>query len=556
MSSKRGGGQSNKGNTNIIWRSKLDVDQLNQEVQDVSLDSSHDGGKKVFSKKNKNRTRGRGNVQVWPRGTTQAGGRYWENNFHPASNAIPPPLQSGFPGNSRSGRRANMAVPQRFDVEEDVNVEDHNVNEGFYESDESDELNFDEYDSDENLKSHEERKKNRWYADFFETLDSLTVDQINEPTRQWHCPACQNGPGAIDWYCSLQSLVAHAKTKGSKRVRIHRDLAEILEEELTRKGATVNPAGKSYGQWKGLNEVVKDKEIVWPPMVIIMNTRLEQDENEKWVGMGNPELLDYFGSYEAVKARHSYGPKGHMGMSVLIFESSAVGYTEAERLSKHFESEGTDRVAWESHPILFYPGGKRRLYGFMATKEDMKIFNKHSRGKSKLRFELVSYHEKVVDQLKQMNEENQQLHWYKNKDVKHQMHAKALEESIGLVSEKLRKKEVEDRIKKERTQQHCEQLEEELDLQEQFFKDQLKLMQDARNAKEGQFNKLQQDDRMRLELSYSAVDPQRDEKLEEMKEFGEEKEKLKSMYMQKKIELEKWFDTELTQLMNKYTHKN
>ncbi|KAI3775234.1 hypothetical protein L1987_49803 [Smallanthus sonchifolius] len=395
MSSKRGGGQFNKGK-NIVGSSSLDVDQLNQAVQDVNLNSNHDADWEIhkpnpWGQSDAQRTGGRGNVQVRPpnnlRATTQAGGRYYENSYNPTSNAVPPPLQSGWNWNSRPGRRANLAAPQPADVEEDVDVEVHNDNDELYESD--DELHFDEYDSDDNPISHEERKKNRWYADFFGTLDSLTVDQINEPTRQWHCPACQNGPGAIDW-----------------------------------------------------------------------NTQLEQDENEKWVGMGNPELLDYFGSYEAVKARHSYGPKGHMSISVLIFDSSAVGYTEAERLSKHFENEGIDRAAWDRHRILFYSGGKRKLYGYMATKEDMDIFNKHSRGKSKLRFELVSYQEKVVDQLKQMNEENQQLHWYKTKEVKHQMREKELEESIDFVSERLRKREVEDRIKKKRTQQHCEELEE------------------------------------------------------------------------------------------------
>lgn len=96
--------------------------------------------------------------------------------------------------------------------------------------------------------------------------------------------------------------------------------------------------------------------------------------------MGNQELLDYFNAYSAVKARHSYGPQGHRGMSVLIFEASAVGYAEAERLSKHFEDTCRDRLAWERNKVLFYPGGKRQLYGYMAEKQDMDNFNHHSQG--------------------------------------------------------------------------------------------------------------------------------------------------------------------------------
>lgn len=96
--------------------------------------------------------------------------------------------------------------------------------------------------------------------------------------------------------------------------------------------------------------------------------------------MGNQELLDYFSSYAAVKARHSYGPQGHRGMSVLIFESSARGYLEAERLHKHFAEQGTDRDAWERRRVLFYQGGKRQLYGYMAEREDLDIFNHHSPG--------------------------------------------------------------------------------------------------------------------------------------------------------------------------------
>ncbi|XP_035839463.1 protein SUPPRESSOR OF GENE SILENCING 3 homolog [Helianthus annuus] len=47
----------------------------------------------------------------------------------------------------------------------------------------------------------------------------------------------------------------------------------------------------------------------------------------------------------------------------------------------------------------------------MATKQDMDLFNKHSQGNTKLKFDMVSYQEKAVSQLRQMSEDNQQLHW-------------------------------------------------------------------------------------------------------------------------------------------------
>jgi hypothetical protein len=96
--------------------------------------------------------------------------------------------------------------------------------------------------------------------------------------------------------------------------------------------------------------------------------------------MGNQELLDYFGEYAATKARHAYGPAGHRGMSVLIFESSAVGYMEAERLHRHFITQSTDRNTWQHRRVPFLPGGKRQLYGFLANKEDMETFNIHCQG--------------------------------------------------------------------------------------------------------------------------------------------------------------------------------
>ena len=209
-------------------------------------------------------------------------GRNINYTYNPAPNAIPPPLHSGWNWNDRSATAWQLGnnIPENVEDQDEEDVEDESKTGDVNESDDDDEFLTDESDSDKTPKTHDERKKNKWYADLFKTLEGLTLEEINEP-RSYHCPACQNSPDAIHWYRTLPSLLTHAKTKESKRVKIHRNLAVILEEELQTRGANIVASRESYGQWKGLNESVKDKEIVWPPMVVIMNTQLEQDEHEK-----------------------------------------------------------------------------------------------------------------------------------------------------------------------------------------------------------------------------------------------------------------------------------
>lgn len=96
--------------------------------------------------------------------------------------------------------------------------------------------------------------------------------------------------------------------------------------------------------------------------------------------MGNQELLDSFSDYAAMKARHSYGPQGHRGMSVLIFAETPAGYLEAMRLHKHFKEQGRDKEAWGRCRNPYVPGGRRQLYGYLASGEDLENFNQHSGG--------------------------------------------------------------------------------------------------------------------------------------------------------------------------------
>ncbi|XP_052192935.1 protein SUPPRESSOR OF GENE SILENCING 3 [Diospyros lotus] len=609
----------------ISGDSSQKVDQLSHGVEDISLDSAQDGEWEVYEKKAKHRSGSNAsrsssshghNPKPWGHPDVQKSGMWnsgWEKgpgnsrpmpntdsrrsstrvNFRPQSSSgnltagqpvIPPPLQQGWNWRARAaasqpaeeGANKRESDLDHHGGDSDDDRTENNEGDSDAIDDTDDELLSDEFDSDASQKSHETLKKSNWFKSFFQMLDKLSVDEINEPARQWHCPACQRGPGAIDWYRGLQPLMTHAKTKGSARMKVHREFAELLDEELSRRGTSVIPAGEEFGKWKGLSGTVSDHDIIWPPMVVIMNTRLNLDDNEKWTGMGNQELLNYFSSYAAVKARHSYGPQGHRGMSVLIFENSAIGYLEAERLHSHFKEEGTDREAWERNRVLFRPGGQRQLFGYMAEKRDLDNFNLHSQGKSKLKFEIKSYQEMVVNQMKRMSEDNQQLIWFKNKVAKEQMRSKALQESFGSVSEKLRRTLEENRIVKERSKMHHEQNKEEMDFQEQFFKDQLKIIHEARDAKEDDFEKIQQEEREKVKQSNANLSSTEDRRRradeitkfvksqdKEMEEFVAERDRLfaahkeemiamKKRHWEEEVELEKKFDAELNQLMEKY----
>ncbi|KAG8646179.1 hypothetical protein MANES_10G131600v8 [Manihot esculenta] len=364
-----------------------------------------------------------------------------------------------------------------------------------------DEFFDDDFDSCTSERSHEMRKKNNWFKGFFEDLEKLTVEEMNSPGRKWHCPACKGGPGAIDWYRGLEPLMYHAMTRKTRRAKLHRVLAETLDEETRRRGISLAPLGVAFGRWQGLNEKVKDYEIVWPPMVVIVNTRYEQEENGKWIGMGNQELLDHFKSYAALKARHSYGPQGHRGMSMLIFDDTAAGYLEAARLHKHFKEQGRDRDAWNSNRVPFCSGGKRQLYGYMALKEDVDIFNLHSQGRSKLKYEIRSYQEMVERRIKQINENSQQLVKFKDKTTQEQKHSKVLAESVSRLSEELRKNIEKSHIMRQQTKLLLEENKGEMDSQEQFFKDQIKIIHEAIYAKEDNFEKLQQEKWEKVEQS-------------------------------------------------------
>ncbi|GLT46209.1 hypothetical protein SLA2020_199830 [Shorea laevis] len=243
--------------------------------------------------------------------------------------------------------------------------------------------------------------------------------------------------------------------------------SQMKRDDRLSPSSLVTPAAVvKVGKWKGLKEEEDDHQIVWPPMVVIRNTSIPTDN--KWKGMRSLELLQQFSSYDAIKARHFYGPQGHLGISLLIFEKSAAGYTEAERLHKSFSMQGIGRDAWNSCPAAAtIQGGARQLYGYLAAKDDLDFLNKYCQGK--LKYEMKSYREVIVNQIKKLSEDSQQLIWVKLRLRVKEMHVKNLEESVCAQRKKLHLKREEMSKLRQRIQQQHEEHKEEIKFLENFY---------------------------------------------------------------------------------------
>jgi len=320
-----------------------------------------------------------------------------------------------------------------------------------------------------NSLGHEAMKKHKVFKKLFESMDALTFKEVNN--REWTCPACR--AGAAETHKGLKPLIDHAKNARQWNVRLHRKLVKVLEEESKRRSAAGFAVQEVYGKWLSLQEGHIDSQIVWPPIVIVENTGFKLQDNQQSSGMGNKELLEAFKAYKPTKAKQAYGPKGHRGRSLLIFEESAVGYLEADRLQKDFLKEGRGRADWDRRGTLIHPtGAKRVLYGYMANKEDMENFNKHS-GSGKSKYDMLSYKAMVIEPVKKMKENSQKLDWLDAKMLEDKAVTKSLEETVDTMAARLEIQKSEVKIIIGKVAEKCDEWKKGLDHLERIYKEQI-----------------------------------------------------------------------------------
>ncbi|KAG5572736.1 hypothetical protein H5410_062502 [Solanum commersonii] len=89
-----------------------------------------------------------------------------------------------------------------------------------------------------------------------------------------------------------QSFANSFSTIEDHRVRVEKSIN--LSNFMTKKWKCLWKRG-----WDGIK--FKDKKIVWPPILIIMNTTFEKDDNDKWIGWDIWSCMKIFSSYISFK---------------------------------------------------------------------------------------------------------------------------------------------------------------------------------------------------------------------------------------------------------------
>eukprot|EP00249_Psilotum_nudum_P008309 c21185_g1_i2 orf=188-799(+) len=140
-----------------------------------------------------------------------------------------------------------------------------------------------------------------------------------------------------------------------------------------------------------------EDQIVWPPTVIVENTRLAKTDDGRWTGIGNSEMAIFLSEigHTRGKPKSSWGKEGHRGQVFVQYPPTLEGLREAERLHNLFKSRNRGRDKWMLVKPFWHglPGHegieegpdfkrideetkqeKRVFYGYLAAGNDLDKF--------------------------------------------------------------------------------------------------------------------------------------------------------------------------------------
>ncbi|CAI5470125.1 unnamed protein product [Closterium sp. Yama58-4] len=109
---------------------------------------------------------------------------------------------------------------------------------------------------------------------------------------------------------------------------------------------------------------------------------------------------------------------GHRGISALVFDATPDGFQEAQRLTLQFEREGRGRLGFARKLVpLVDQSGKKNLFGYFATQQDVTDFNRFGKGKGPLKVDVKRRWEVVDEPLQRMKQQAAHAELYKSQVV-------------------------------------------------------------------------------------------------------------------------------------------
>ncbi|CAM6074845.1 unnamed protein product [Sphagnum tenellum] len=149
-------------------------------------------------------------------------------------------------------------------------------------------------------------------------------------------------------------LEFHEKAVEKKADNMQAAEEDVSEKEMSR--AKSKPYTQLAAQGKeavGMEDKAKEMKdpnelLVWPPTVVIENTRTGKTEDGRWTGIGNVEMACFLKDIEhaAGKPKSTWGKEGHKGQILVQYPPSLQGLEEADRLHEDFEKNGRSRKDW------------------------------------------------------------------------------------------------------------------------------------------------------------------------------------------------------------------
>ncbi|MCO5552109.1 hypothetical protein L7F22_005619 [Adiantum nelumboides] len=94
-----------------------------------------------------------------------------------------------------------------------------------------------------------------------------------------------------------------------------------------------------------VDSIEADDEIVWPPCVIVENTRLCKTSDGRWTGLGNIEMSCFLAEigHTMGRSKSCWGKEGHCGQVIVQYPPCRKGLQEAECIHEHFRSSNLGR---------------------------------------------------------------------------------------------------------------------------------------------------------------------------------------------------------------------